>query len=68
MSVRGSGYGRFAEARSTGLVLGLDLEGVRHEHTGANVDAEHRLTLGLGWRLESARTAPRRPSITWGCG
>ena len=45
---------RLAEARRSGLVFGLDVEGARRER--ATGDAEHRLGLGLGWRLEGAGT------------
>ena len=45
---------RLAEARRTGLVFGLDVEGARRER--APGEAEHRLGLGLGWRLEGAGT------------
>ena len=44
---------RLAEARRTGLVFGLDVEGARRERAAG--EAEHRLGLGLGWRLEGAR-------------
>ena len=46
---------RLAEARRTGLVFGLDVEGARRERAAG--EAEHRLGLGLGWRLEGAGTA-----------
>ena len=45
---------RLAEARRMGLVFGLDVEGARRER--ATGEAEHRLGLGLGWRLEGAGT------------
>ena len=41
---------RLAEAQRTGLVFGLDVEGARRERAPGG--AEHRLGLGLGWRLE----------------
>ena len=45
---------RLAEARRTGLVFGFDVEGARRERAAG--EAEHRLGLGLGWRLEGAGT------------
>ena len=45
---------RLAEARRSGLVFGLDVEGARRERAAG--EAEHRLGLGLGWRLEGAGT------------
>ena len=45
---------RLAEARRAGLVFGLDVEGARRERAAG--EAEHRLGLGLGWRLEGAGT------------
>ena len=41
---------RLAEARRFGLVFGLDVEGVRRESAAGG--AEHRMGVGLGWRLE----------------
>ena len=43
---------RLLEARSTGLVFGLDTQGARSESAAG--EAEHRLGLGFGWRLEGA--------------
>ncbi len=43
---------RLAEAKSAGLVFGVDVEGVRREYATGDVAPEHRLVLGLGWRLE----------------
>ena len=43
---------RLAEARSAGLVFGLDVEGVRRE--GAGGEAGHGLVAGFGWKLEGA--------------
>ena len=45
---------RLAEVRRTGLVFGLDVEGARRERAAG--EAEHRLGLGVGWRLEGAGT------------
>ena len=45
---------RLAEARRAGLVFGLDVEGARRERAAG--EAEHRLGLGLGWRLEGGGT------------
>ena len=47
---------RLAEARRTGLVFGLDVEGARRERAAGDSEPEHRLGLGLGWRLEGAGT------------
>lgn len=46
-----------AEARAAGLVFGIDVEGARRERVAGDSEPEHRLGLGLGWRLEGARTA-----------
>ena len=46
---------RLAEAKSAGLVFGLDVEAVRLERVGGDAAPEHRFVLGLGWRLEGAR-------------
>ena len=43
---------RLAEARSAGLVFGLDVEAARRESASGDAGPEHRLGLGLGWRLE----------------
>ena len=43
---------RLEEASSTGLVLGIDIEGARQE--SADGAAGHRLGLGFGWRLVGA--------------
>ena len=43
---------RLAEARRSGLVFGLDVEGVRRE--GAGGEAGHGLVAGFGWKLEGA--------------
>ena len=43
---------RLLEARRTGLVFGLDTQAARRELAAG--EAEHRLGLGLGWRLEGA--------------
>ena len=45
---------RLAEARRTGLVFGLDVEGARRERTAG--EPEHRLGLGLGWSLAGTGT------------
>ena len=47
---------RLAEVRSAGLAFGLDLEGSRRESAAGEAAPEHRLGLGLGWRLEGAGT------------
>ena len=46
---------RLAEARETGLVFGLDLEGTRRETLAGGDAPEQRLELGLGWRLAGRR-------------
>ena len=46
---------RLAEVRSAGLVFGLDVEGARREGVSGGAAPEHRLGLGLGWRLAGAR-------------
>ena len=46
---------RLAEARSEGLVFGLDVEGVRRERLRGDAGPEHRFVLGLGWRLEGSQ-------------
>ena len=43
---------RLAEERRAGLVFGLDVEGARREP--AHGEPEHRLGVGLGWRLAGA--------------
>ena len=43
---------RLAEARRAGLVFGLDVEGARRERVAGGSEPEHRVGLGLGWRLE----------------
>ena len=43
---------RLAGARRAGLAFGLDVEGARRESETGDGKAEHRLGLGLGWRLE----------------
>ena len=45
---------RFAEARSAGLVFGVDVEGARRERVAGDAAPEHRLGLGFGWRLEGS--------------
>ena len=45
---------RLAEARTGGLVFGLDVEGARRESAAGDDEPEHRLGLGFGWRLEGA--------------
>ena len=45
---------RLAEARPAGLVFGLDVEGKRRESVSGDGRPEHRLGLGLAWRLEGA--------------
>ena len=45
---------RLAEARPAGLAFGLDVEGARREQAYGDGGPEHRLGLGLGWRLEGA--------------
>ena len=47
---------RLAEVGSAGLAFGLDLEGSRRESAVGEAAPEHRLALGLGWRLEGAGT------------
>ena len=46
---------RLLEARDTGLVFGLDVEGVRTERLDGDAAPEHRIGLGLGWELVEAR-------------
>ena len=46
---------RLAEVRTAGLAFGLDVEGARRESTIGEAAPEHRLGLGLGWRLEGAQ-------------
>ncbi len=46
---------RLAEAGSAGLKLGLDVEAVRLERVTGDAAPEHRLVLGLGWRLEGVQ-------------
>ena len=48
---------RLAEARPAGLAFGLDVEGGRRERASGDGRPEHRLGLGLAWRLEGAGTA-----------
>ena len=43
---------RLAEVRPAGLAFGLDVEGARREQAYGDGGPEHRLGLGLGWRLE----------------
>ena len=45
---------RLAEARSAGLAFGLDVEAGRSEARTGDAAPEHRLGLGLGWRLAGA--------------
>jgi len=45
---------RLAEAGSADLVLGLDVEAARLERVAGDAAPEHRLVLGLGWRLGRA--------------
>ena len=45
---------RLAEARPAGLAFGLDVEGARREQAYGDGGPEHRLGLGLAWRLEGA--------------
>ena len=45
---------RLAEARPAGLAFGLDVEGARRERASGDGRPEHRLGLGLAWRLEGA--------------
>ena len=45
---------RLLEARGAGLAFGLDVEGARVERTVNDTAPEHRVGLGLGWRLEGA--------------
>ena len=45
---------RLAEAKSAGLVFGLDVEAVRREHVTGDTGPEHRFVFGLGWQLEGA--------------
>ena len=45
---------RLGEARTAGLVFGLDVEGARRESAAGDDGPEHRLGLGFGWRLEGA--------------
>ena len=45
---------RLAEARPAGLAFGLDVEGGRRERASGDGRPEHRLGLGLAWRLEGA--------------
>ena len=45
---------RLLQAPRPGLVFGLDVEGARRETLGGDDEPEHRLGLGLGWRLEGA--------------
>ena len=47
---------RLAGARRAGLAFGLDVEGARRESETGDGKAEHRLGLGLGWRLEGMGT------------
>ena len=47
---------RLAQAKGAGLVFGVDVEGVRRENATGDAEPEHRLVLGLGWRLEGARS------------
>ena len=47
---------RLLEARGAGLVFGLDVEGARSESAHGDEEPQHRLGLGLGWRLVGART------------
>ena len=45
---------RLGEARTRGLVFGLDVEGARGGSAAGDDGREHRLGLGFGWRLEGA--------------
>ncbi len=47
--------GRLLDARRSGLVFGLDIEGRRRESTEDDRDLVHRIGLGLGWELTGAR-------------
>ena len=42
---------RLAQARSAGLVFGLDVEGARRKAFTRDAAPEHRLGVGFGWRL-----------------
>ena len=46
---------RLAEARSTRLAFGLDVEAARSESVTGEEAPKHRLGLGFGWRLKGAR-------------
>ena len=46
---------RLAEAKSAGLVFGLDVEGTRRESVTDGSGPEHLIGFGLGWRIEGAR-------------
>ena len=45
---------RLAEVRTAGLAFGLDVEGARRESAAGEAAPEHRLGLGVGWRLEGS--------------
>ena len=45
---------RVAETQPAGLAFGLDVEGARSEGVAGDAAPEHRLGLGLGWRLEGS--------------
>ena len=46
---------RLAQARRSGIVFGLDVEGSRHESMVGDTRPEYRLALGFGWHLGKAR-------------
>ena len=46
---------RLAEAKSAGLVFGLDVEGTRRESVTDGSGPEHVIGIGLGWRFVGAR-------------
>ena len=47
--------GRLLDARRSGLVFGLDVEGRRRESSVDDRDLVHRISLGFGWELTGAR-------------
>ena len=49
---------RAEEARRTGLVFGLGVKGTRTESSASGNGPEHRLDLGLGWRLRPGQGEP----------
>ena len=46
---------RLSQARSAGLVFGLDVEAARREPVALDAEPEHRLGFGFGWSLHGAR-------------